>query len=58
MTRLAQQILKSGDVSVCVTRKNNNNTPQGLGRMSHKAPGVSLAQPVEGGIGFHPVFGR
>lgn len=55
---LAQQILKSGDVNVCVTRKNNNNMPQGRGRTSHKAPRVSLTQPVEGGISFHPLFGR
>ena len=55
---LAQQILKSGDVNVCVTRKNNNNMPQGRGRTSHKAPRVSLTQPVQGGISFHPLFGR
>lgn len=54
MTGLAQQILKSGDVNVCVTSKNNNNTPQGLGRASCKAPGVSLTPPVEGGMVFIP----
>ena len=54
MTRLAQQILKCGDVNVCVTGKNNNNTPQGLGRCHIKPLGSPSPNRLREGSLFIP----